>query len=92
VSDRVPRMATTALVLALCVTTSLIGLAGGAVRAETVRPRTALTPASLTWSLASFPDLPTPTGSMCLSVTLTADQSERLLQMIVDGLRPPPLS
>lgn len=28
-------------------------------------------------------------GSMCLSATLTADQSARLLQMIVDGLRPP---
>ena len=28
-------------------------------------------------------------GSMCMSVTLTQDQSQRLLAMIEDGLRPP---
>ncbi len=28
-------------------------------------------------------------GSMCMSVTLTPDQSQRLLRMIEDGLRPP---
>ena len=28
-------------------------------------------------------------GSMCMSVTLTQDQSQRLLGMIQDGLRPP---
>jgi len=35
------------------------------------------------------PDLMQLLGSMCMSVTLTADQSERLLTMILDGLRPP---
>jgi AcrR family transcriptional regulator len=34
------------------------------------------------------PDLMQLLGSMCLSATLTADQSTRLLQMIIDGLRP----
>jgi len=28
-------------------------------------------------------------GSMCMSATLTEDQSERLLVVILDGLRPP---
>lgn len=35
------------------------------------------------------PDLMQLLGSMCMSVTLTPDQSERLLVMILDGLRPP---
>jgi len=28
-------------------------------------------------------------GSMCMSATLTPEQSQRLLVMIEDGLRPP---
>jgi AcrR family transcriptional regulator len=35
------------------------------------------------------PDLMQLLGSMCMSATLTPDQSERLLLMIQDGLRPP---
>jgi AcrR family transcriptional regulator len=35
------------------------------------------------------PDLMQLLGSMCMSVTLTSDQSARLLVMIQDGLRPP---
>ena len=35
------------------------------------------------------PDLMQLLGSMCMSATLTADQSGRLLVMIQDGLRPP---
>ena len=34
------------------------------------------------------PDLMQLLGSMCMSVTLTPEQSERLLVMIQDGLRP----
>jgi AcrR family transcriptional regulator len=34
------------------------------------------------------PDLMQLLGSMCMSVTLTKDQSKRLLLMILDGLRP----
>ncbi len=34
------------------------------------------------------PDLMQLLGSMCMSATLTPDQSERLLMMIEDGLRP----
>ena len=34
------------------------------------------------------PDLMQLLGSMCMSATLTPDQSERLLVMIEDGLRP----
>jgi AcrR family transcriptional regulator len=36
------------------------------------------------------PDLMQLLGSMCMSATLTPDQSARLLLMIEDGLRPPP--
>jgi len=36
------------------------------------------------------PDLMQLLGSMCMSATLTPDQSGRLLLMIEDGLRPPP--
>ena len=36
------------------------------------------------------PDLMQLLGSMCMSATLTGDQSKRLLVMILDGLRPPP--
>jgi len=36
------------------------------------------------------PDLMQLLGSMCMSVTLTPEQSVRLLAMIEDGLRPPP--
>jgi AcrR family transcriptional regulator len=36
------------------------------------------------------PDLMQLLGSMCMSATLTPDQSERLLMMIEDGLRPQP--
>ena len=35
------------------------------------------------------PDLMQLLGSMCMSATLTPDQSSRLLVMIEDGLRPP---
>jgi AcrR family transcriptional regulator len=35
------------------------------------------------------PDLMQLLGSMCMSATLTEDQSERLLLLILDGLRPP---
>ncbi len=35
------------------------------------------------------PDLMQLLGSMCMSATLTSDQSARLLVMIEDGLRPP---
>jgi AcrR family transcriptional regulator len=35
------------------------------------------------------PDLMQLLGSMCMSATLTEDQSERLLVLILDGLRPP---
>jgi AcrR family transcriptional regulator len=35
------------------------------------------------------PDLMQLLGSMCMSATLTSDQGERLLVMILDGLRPP---
>ena len=35
------------------------------------------------------PDLMQLLGSMCMSATLTSDQSTRLLAMIEDGLRPP---
>ena len=35
------------------------------------------------------PDLMQLLGSMCMSATLTPGQSERLLVMIKDGLRPP---
>jgi AcrR family transcriptional regulator len=35
------------------------------------------------------PDLMQLLGSMCMSATITADQSARLLVMIQDGLRPP---
>jgi len=35
------------------------------------------------------PDLMQLLGSMCMSATLTAGQSARLLAMIEDGLRPP---
>ncbi len=38
------------------------------------------------------PDLMQLLGSMCMSATLTPDQSERLLLMIEDGLRPRPQS
>jgi hypothetical protein len=34
------------------------------------------------------PDLMQLLGSMCMSATLTEDQSERLLLLILDGLRP----
>ncbi len=34
------------------------------------------------------PDLMQLLGSMCMSATLTPEQSERLLVMIEDGLRP----
>ncbi len=36
------------------------------------------------------PDLMQLLGSMCMSATLTPEQSSRLLVMIEDGLRPPP--
>ena len=35
------------------------------------------------------PDLMQLLGSMCMSATLTPEQSARLLVMIEDGLRPP---
>jgi hypothetical protein len=35
------------------------------------------------------PDLMQLLGSMCMSATLTEEQSKRLLVMIQDGLRPP---
>jgi len=35
------------------------------------------------------PDLMQLLGSMCMSATLTSDQSARLLVVILDGLRPP---
>ena len=35
------------------------------------------------------PDLMQLLGSLCMSATLTPDQSARLLLMIEDGLRPP---
>jgi AcrR family transcriptional regulator len=35
------------------------------------------------------PDLMQLLGSMCMSATLTSDQSKRLLVVILDGLRPP---
>ena len=67
------------------------GAALGVAGADRGRPghrATRAQEAGVVRSDVDAPDLMQLLGSMCMSATLTPDQSERLLVMIEDGLRP----